>query len=215
MEIIIFGAPGVGKGTQAKIISKRLNIPHISTGDILRDAVRKGTEIGRKVQEVLNKGELVSDDLMGEVIKEVLQEDRTKNGFVLDGFPRTVPQAKILDAILWELNFNPPLLINLTAHDEIIIDRLSSRRACSNCGTIVNLKDLEDETVCPNCGAKNTLVKRDDDKEEVIKNRLEVFRENTAPVLDYYEDKTRIINIDGTRPIDEVKVEIFDELGIN
>lgn len=215
MEIIIFGAPGVGKGTQAKIISKEMNIPHISTGDILREAVSKGTEIGKKAQAVMDKGELVSDDLMGELIKEVLQTDKTKNGFILDGFPRTVTQAKVLDNILKELNYNSPILLNLTADDEVIIDRLSSRRACSNCGTIVNLKDLDDHSVCPNCGANDTLVKREDDKEEVVRNRIEVFKETTAPVLEHYKDKTKIITIDGTRPIEEIKNEIFKKLGIN
>ncbi len=215
MEIIIFGAPGVGKGTQAKIISQKLNIPHISTGDILREAIKNETELGKKAKEIVQRGDLVPDDIMGGLIKNTLLSDECKNGFILDGFPRTIPQAKILSDIFAELGFDSPIVIKLSADDEIIINRLSSRRTCSNCGYITNLNELEDPDVCPNCGARGTLYQRDDDKEEVIKNRLKIFHESTAPVIEYYKGKAKILEIDGALPLEEVTRQIFKGLGIN
>ncbi len=215
MEIIIFGAPGVGKGTQAKIISQKLEIPHISTGDILREAIKNETELGKKAKEIVQKGDLVPDDIMGGLIKDTISSEECKNGFILDGFPRTLPQAEILTNIFNELGFENPIVIKLSADDDVIIKRLSSRRVCSNCGYITNLSELKDPDTCPNCGAKGTLYQRDDDKEEVIKNRLKIFHESTAPVIEYYKGKAKILDIDGALPMDEVTRQIMEGLGVN
>jgi adenylate kinase len=215
MEIIIFGAPGVGKGTQAKIISQKLNIPHISTGDILREAIKNETDLGKKAKEIVQKGDLVPDDIMGGLIKDTLLSDECKNGFILDGFPRTLPQAEILTNIFNELGLENPVVIKLSTDDDVIIKRLSSRRVCSNCGYITNLNELENPDVCPNCGARDTLYQRDDDKEEVIKNRLKIFHESTAPVIEYYKGKAKILEIDGALPLEEVTQQILQGLGID
>jgi len=215
MEIIIFGAPGVGKGTQAKILSKKLNIPHISTGDILREAIKNETELGKKAKEIVHSGGLVPDDLMGGLIKDVLSSEEAKDGFILDGFPRTVPQAELLEKIFKDLGFSNPVIVKLSADDEIIIERLSSRRTCKACGYITNLHELKEPDTCPNCGAKGTLYQREDDKEEVIKNRLRVFHETTAPVLEYYKGKVKIVDVNGALPMQEVTEKILEGLGIN
>lgn len=212
LQILMFGAPGAGKGTQAKILSSKRNIPHISTGDILRDAVSKKTELGLKAKAIMEAGELVPDDVMGGIIRNVLFSDKCKSGYILDGFPRTINQANILDGILKEINEGYPIVIELDAEDELIINRLSNRRVCSECGYIVNLNSLEDPTTCPNCGAKNSFIKRKDDEEDVIKNRLNVYHKTTRPVLDYYRNKTKIISIDAALPVDKVTKKIMDEL---
>lgn len=214
MRLIIFGAPGVGKGTQAKILAGKLNIAHISTGDILRNAIKNGTEVGLKAKEIINRGELVPDDVMGEIVKETLQKDSTKNGYILDGFPRTIEQAKILTNILKGLKQDQPTLLILDSDDQIIVDRLSQRRVCTSCGFIVNLNDFQGDT-CPNCGNKNTFVKRDDDNEEVITKRLKIYHEATQPVVDYYQDKTKTIKIDGTREIEAITEDIMKQLKVS
>ncbi len=204
MEIILFGAPGVGKGTQAKILSSRLHIPHISTGDILRLAISKKTELGLKAKAIMDLGNLVPDDIMGGIIKDVLNDPKSKNGFILDGFPRTIEQAGILDEIFKELGIKKAKLILITAKDELIIQRLSKRRECDACGNIINLNYLKDANKCPTCGSKNSFIKRKDDEVDIIKNRLKVFHKTTEPVLKYYENKSDLLVIDGTLPVDEV-----------
>ncbi len=213
MKIIIFGAPGVGKGTQAKVLSKKLHIPHISTGDILRTAVRKKTPLGLQAKEIMDKGELVPDDLMGKLIYEVLHDEKTKDGFILDGFPRTLHQADILENVLKKIDSSSrPIVLHLKADDELIVKRLSQRRACSACGNIVNLNYIEDNSTCPYCGSKNTFVKRKDDEEEIIRNRLRVFHETTEPVINFYRDKTKVIEINGTQPVEKVTEDILNRL---
>ena len=213
MQIVIFGAPGAGKGTQAKILSNKFNIPHISTGDILRDSVKRGTQLGLQAKETIEKGELVSDDLMGSLVKETLLNlEAQSSGFILDGFPRTVNQAEILLNIFHSLNIENPYFIILNAEDDIIISRLSSRRACTACKAIVSLDDIKEKNICPNCGEPETLYKRKDDEESVIKHRLEVYRESTIPVLDFYQNKFKIISIRGTDPIDIVTRGIFEAI---
>jgi len=212
MRIILFGSPGVGKGTQAKIISKNLNIPHISTGDILRKAVKEQTELGKKAGEIMARGELVPDDLMIALIKEVLTSDDCKKGFILDGFPRTTVQAEALDKLFSQIGITDTVLINITADENEIIKRLSNRRACKQCGSIYVLKDIEGKKACPNCGAENSFYLRNDDKEEVIKNRLEVFKSTTMPVLDYYKSKGRVIEVNGLDTIENVNKEIIEAL---
>ncbi|MCK5457587.1 MAG: adenylate kinase [Melioribacteraceae bacterium] len=213
MQIVIFGAPGAGKGTQAKILSNKFNIPHISTGDILRDSVKRGTQFGLQAKETIEKGELVSDDLMGDLVMETLQNlNSNNNGFILDGFPRTVNQAEILLNIFRTLKIENPYFVVLEADDTIIISRLSMRRACTSCKAIVNLHDIKNQDVCPNCGEVGTLYKRKDDEESVIMNRLKVYSASTMPVLDFYRDKFNIITVKGTDPIDIVTSGIIEAI---
>ncbi len=212
MRIILFGSPGVGKGTQAKIISNNLNIPHISTGDILRMAVRNKTELGLKADQIMSKGELVPDDLMIALIKEVLTSDDCKKGFILDGFPRTIVQAEALDKLFDQIGINNSILVNITADEKEIIKRLNNRRACKECGTIFKLEDIEGLNTCPSCGAKDSFYLRKDDKEEVIKNRIEVFNSSTLPVLGYYKNKNRVIEVNGFDTIENVNKRIVDSL---
>jgi adenylate kinase len=212
MRLILFGSPGVGKGTQAKIISKNFNIPHISTGDILRKAVKDQTELGKKAGEIMAQGHLVPDDLMIALIKEVLTSDECKNGFILDGFPRTTVQAEALDKLFDQIKIVNVILINITADEKEIIKRLSNRRACKACGNIFILKDIEGLDTCPVCGAKNSFYLRNDDKVDVIKNRLDVFNSTTKPVLDYYEDKGKVITVDGLDTIENVNKKIVEAL---
>lgn len=215
MEIIIFGAPGVGKGTQAKILSTQLNIPHISTGDILRDAISKGTNMGLKAKELVENGELVPDDIVAGIVDEVLSDSKARKGFILDGFPRTLEQAKLLQPILEKTKIKNYVILFLDAEDEIIINRLSQRRLCTNCKSIVSLKEIVNGNTCPKCGSVDTLIQRKDDDVEVITRRVELFHNTTAPVIDYYKEKVKVIIIDGTKSIKEVSSRIFKELGIN
>ncbi len=212
MRIILFGAPGVGKGTQAKILSSKLNIPHISTGDILRQAVADKTELGLKAQEIMNRGDLVPDDIMIGIIKERLSKPDCKNGFILDGFPRTEVQAQALDNLLKELNADNIAVINITANDEEIVRRINRRRACKVCGKIFTLDEIEGKDKCPNCGAENSFYLRDDDREEVIKKRLRIFHKSTEPVLNYYKGKRKVITVNGIGSVEEVNEKILQAL---
>ncbi len=212
MRLILFGSPGVGKGTQAKIFSKNFNIPHISTGDILRKAVKDQTELGKKAGEIMANGQLVPDDLMIGLIKDVLTSGDCKNGFILDGFPRTINQAIALDKLFEQLKIDNVVLINIIADENEIIKRLNNRRACKVCGNIFALKDIEGLDTCPVCGAKNSFYLRNDDKEEVIKNRLQVFKTTTEPVLDYYNGKGRVITVNGFDTIENVNKKIVESL---
>jgi adenylate kinase len=210
MRLILFGSPGVGKGTQAKIISTNLQIPHISTGDILRKAVKDQTELGVKAGAIMAKGELVPDDLMIGMIKEELTSDECKNGFILDGFPRTTIQAEALDRLFTQIGINNSILVHITADEKEIIKRLNNRRACKECGNIFKLKDIEGLESCPSCGAKNSFYLRNDDKEDVIKNRLDIFNSSTMPVLGYYKKKDRVIEVNGFDTVENVNKKIVD-----
>ena len=212
MQLIIFGPPGVGKGTQAKLLSKKFNIAHISTGDILREAIERRTELGLKVKSVIENGGLVPSDIMADIIDEVLHSNRCRNGFILDGYPRTVNQAKKLDEILTTLPESSAKIISLTAEDSVIVNRLSNRRFCVNCNHIISLSEIVDEDICPNCGVSGTLTKRKDDEPEVIQQRLDVYKEKTVPVLKYYTGKTNVISIDATRKVEEISQSILEKL---
>ncbi len=212
MRIILFGSPGVGKGTQAKILSETQHIPHISTGDILRKAVKDKTELGMKAAEIMNKGELVPDNIMIGIIKEVLKSEQCSNGFILDGFPRTVIQAEALDSLFDELNIKDAMLVHITADENEIIKRLTGRRACKVCGAIFSLKEIEGLDSCPKCNAENSFYLREDDKEEVIRKRLKVYETNTMPVLDYYLSKNRAITINGLGTVEEVNQNLVSKL---
>ena len=212
MQIILFGSPGVGKGTQAKILSSKLEIPHISTGDILRLAVKEQTPLGIKAKEAMNKGALVSDDIMIGIIKDKLEQDQCKNGFLLDGFPRTCIQADAIDKLFAEMKIQKFFVINLQANEKELINRLSNRRACKVCKSIFSISEIEGLNSCPVCHAEKSFYLRDDDKEEVIKHRMEVFRKETEPVLEHYKDKGNIISIDGLGQVEEITKRILDAI---
>jgi len=209
MRFILFGAPGVGKGTQAKILSTRLNIPHISTGDILRQAVKDETPMGIEAKKIMDAGELVSDDIMIGIIKDTLNSAKCKNGFILDGFPRTIAQAKAIDLLLNELSINHISLVAITANEEEIVNRLTNRRECRNCKNIFNYREIHGLESCPNCGAVNSFRQRDDDKEDVIRHRLKVYQENTKPVLKYYEDQNKVVFVNGLDSVERVAENIL------
>ncbi len=212
MRLILFGGPGVGKGTQAKILSAKLNIPHISTGDILRQAVKDKSEMGKKAGEIMNSGNLVPDDIMICIIKERLSKPDSQNGFILDGFPRTEIQAVALDKLLEEMNINQIAVVNIYADEEELIKRLNYRRACKECGKIFSLEKIDGLDKCPNCGAENSFYLRDDDKEDVIRNRLKVFKSSTLPVLKYYQERGKVVSVNGIGNIEDVNDLILAEL---
>ena len=205
MNLILFGPPGVGKGTQAKLLVDKYSLEHISTGEILREALKNGTELGLKAKSYMDKGELVPDDVMIGLIREVLKSDKCKKGFILDGFPRTIPQAEALTKLFEELNIKDFKVLNMEVDESLIIKRLSMRRVCKACGAIFNLlSDKIENNNCPKCGAINSLYQRDDDKEETIKNRFVVYNQNTAQVKDYYNKKGMLVNVDSIGSINEV-----------
>lgn len=212
MRLTLFGAPGVGKGTQAKLLSSKYKIPHISTGDILRKAVKDKTALGIKAQEIMNRGDLVPDDIMIGIIKDRLNEADCSKGFLLDGYPRTVAQANAFDLLLSELKINDLKVINITADDEELVNRLGNRRACKVCNEIFILSVIKDLSNCPKCKAKDSFYLRDDDKEDVIRNRLEVFKANTKPVLAHYQQNDNVISVDGIGNIDSVSEKIINLL---
>lgn len=209
MQIIIFGSPGVGKGTQAKILNNRLGIPHISTGDLLRDAYRNRTPLGLKAHELIERGELVPDNIMIDLMREMLREKAYQNGFILDGFPRTVSQAEALEKLFKELNFNHTVVLMMQAEEDEIVKRLTNRRTCSSCNNIFTHDKVKGLDTCPNCGAKGTLYQRNDDKEEVIRKRIKIYEESTLPVLNYMRAKEKIYFINALKPVDEVTEEII------
>jgi len=214
VRIILLGPPGSGKGTQAKLLSKKYSIPHIAMGDILREEVAKKTPLGKKVNIYMSKGELVPDEIVIEVLKKRLQEADCVNGFILDGFPRTLNQAKALDNMLNELNLKIDAVIYIDVPDEEIMKRLSLRRTCKVCGRIYNLhyNPPKQDGKCDVCGGE--LIIRDDDKPEVIKNRLKVYNDQTKPLVNYYETHKLLIRINGVDPIDKVFQQIVKELSL-
>lgn len=201
MNVIFLGPPGAGKGTQAQKICKEINIPQISTGDILRQAIADGTVIGLKAKEYMDNGKLVPDGVVIEIAKERLQQADCKNGYVLDGFPRTVAQAEALDTIA-DIHF----VINIAVADEVIINRLGGRRVCPNCQAVYHLDWLNGSNNCKNCATE--LIQRKDDCEATIKKRLRVYSEQTAPLIDYYEKSGKIVSVDGSKEMDSITAEI-------
>lgn len=212
MKVIMLGAPGAGKGTQAKKIATKYGIPHISTGDIFRENIKNKTELGSKAKVYIDKGLLVPDELVIELIMERFKAPDCKEGYVLDGFPRTIPQAKALDAALNKNNGRMEYAINVDVADEVIIDRMAGRRACLNCGRTYHLETLKPkvEGICDYCDTM--LVLRDDDKPETVKKRLEVYHEQTQPLLEYYKEKGILHSVDGTGAIDDIYNEIIHVL---
>jgi len=212
MKIIMLGAPGAGKGTQAKLISEEYGIPHISTGDIFRANLKEGTELGQKAKVYMDQGLLVPDELTCDLVVDRIAQDDCENGFILNGFPRTIPQADSLTDALGKLGESMDFAIDVNVPDENIIKRMSGRRACLNCGATYHVVEIPPkvEGICDVCGGK--LVLRDDDKPETVKKRLDVYHEQTQPLIDYYTKQGILHTVDGTLPMEEVFAQIKEIL---
>ena len=208
MKIVMLGAPGAGKGTQAKKIAAKYNIPHISTGDIFRANIKANTELGQKAKTYMDQGLLVPDELVVDLVMDRFAQDDAKNGYVLDGFPRTIPQAEALDEAISKAGEKLNYAINVDVPDENIIHRMSGRRACVACGGTYHTKYIPTkvEGICDVCGGK--LILREDDKPETVKKRLDVYHEQTQPLIDYYENSGILRNVDGTVDMEIVFNEI-------
>lgn len=206
MNIIFLGPPGAGKGTQAQRICDALKIPQISTGDILRRAMKEGTETGLKAKSYIDAGQLVPDDVIIDIVRERLRMDDCQNGYILDGFPRTVPQAEALDTFA-----KIDSVIDLDVADQVLVDRLSGRRVCLKCGATYHISMLNGGTKCAKCG--DDLVQRNDDKAETVLNRLKVYHAQTAPLIGYYEKKGLLKKVDGAQGLDNTFSAIMKELG--
>lgn len=210
MNIIIFGAPGVGKGTQAEFISKRFNLNHISTGDVLRRAIKDGTTLGLEAKKFMDNGNLVPDEVMIGLVREILKSDKSIKGFILDGFPRTIKQAEALKNLFLDLKIDHPIILNIEVEEKEIIKRLTDRFTCKNCGKIFNSKMINSQNSCPNC--KGELYQRVDDKPETVKKRLEVYKSQTDVLKSYYNDLNLLKNVDGFGEIMEVEKRILNVL---
>ena len=208
MKIIMLGAPGAGKGTQAKLIAEKYGIPHISTGDIFRANIKEGTELGKEAKGYMDKGQLVPDDLTVRILLDRVSKDDCSKGYVLDGFPRTIPQAEVLDTEVARLGESIDFAIDVDVPDENIIRRMSGRRACLKCGATYHIEHIppKKEGICDTCGSE--LVLRDDDKPETVKKRLEVYHTQTQPLIDYYSKQNILRTVDGTRDMQEVFADI-------
>lgn len=212
MKLIMLGAPGAGKGTQAKQIAEQYNIPHISTGDIFRANIKNGTDLGKKAKAFMDKGELVPDELTCDLVMDRIQQDDCENGFVLDGFPRTIPQAEALEDALSKINESMDYAIDVDVPDENIVSRMSGRRACLECGATYHIVAIppKKEGICDKCG--HELVLRDDDKPETVQKRLDVYHEQTQPLIDFYKGKGILQSVDGTQPMEKVFADIREIL---
>lgn len=208
MKIIMLGAPGAGKGTQAKKIADNYGIPHISTGDIFRANIKNGTELGKKAKEYMDQGLLVPDELVVDLVVDRVQKEDCVKGYVLDGFPRTIPQAEALDAALTALGTAIDYAIDVDVPDANIVRRMSGRRACVACGATYHIAHIppKQEGICDRCGS--TLILRDDDKPETVTRRLEVYHAQTQPLIDYYSSKGVLRTVDGTKDMEAVFAEI-------
>ena len=204
MKIIMLGAPGAGKGTQAKMIADKYGIPHISTGDIFRANIKNGTQLGMEAKQYMDKGLLVPDELTVKILLDRVAQDDCKNGYVLDGFPRTIPQAEVLDKALTELGDKIDYAIDVDVPDENIVRRMGGRRACLSCGATYHIEHIPPkvEGICDTCGQE--LVLRDDDKPETVQNRLNVYHEQTQPLIEFYKAKGVLWTVDGTVDMKDV-----------
>ena len=213
MKIIMLGAPGAGKGTQAKQIATKYEIPHISTGDIFRANLKNGTELGKKAKVYMDQGLLVPDELTCDLVMDRISQEDCQKGFVLDGFPRTIPQAEALTNALNKIGQSMDYAVDVDVPDENIVNRMSGRRACLNCGAKYHIvfNPTKTEGVCDGCGNKTVL--REDDKPETVQKRLSVYHEQTQPLIDYYREQNILKTVDGTKPMDEVFSDIVAILG--
>ena len=213
MKIIMLGAPGAGKGTQAKIIDEKCGIPHISTGDIFRANIKNGTELGAKAKEYMDKGLLVPGELVCDLVVDRIQQADCEKGYILDGFPRTIPQAEALEAALNAIEQKLDYAIDIDVPDENIINRMSGRRACVGCGATYHVvfNPTKVEGKCDVCG--ESLILRDDDKPETVKKRLDVYHTQTQPLIDFYTERKVLVEVDGTQSMDKVFDDIMKILG--
>ena len=213
MKIIMLGAPGAGKGTQAKRIAEKYHIPHISTGDIFRANIKEGTELGKKAKNYMDQGLLVPDVLVVDLVADRIQKDDCKDGFILDGFPRTIPQAESLDAALAKMGETMDYAIDVDVPDEDIVTRMGGRRACVGCGATyhVQFNPTRQDGICDSCGER--LILRDDDKPETVQKRLDVYHEQTQPLIEYYSKAGILKTVDGTLKMDDVFAAIASILG--
>ena len=213
MKIVMLGAPGAGKGTQAKMIAEKYGIPHVSTGDIFRANIKNGTELGKEAKQYMDQGKLVPDELTVKILLDRVAQDDCKNGYVLDGFPRTIPQANVLDEALTKLGDRIDYAVNVDVPDDNIINRMGGRRACVACGATYHIvyNAPKTEGICDNCGKE--LIIRDDDQPETVKNRLKVYHEQTQPLIDYYKKQNILKSVDGTQPMEKVFADIVAILG--
>lgn len=213
MKIIMLGAPGAGKGTQAKMIAEKCGIPHISTGDIFRANIKNGTELGAKAKEYMDKGLLVPDELVCDLVVDRIQQADCEKGYILDGFPRTIPQAEALEAALNAIEQKLDYAIDIDVPDENIINRMSGRRACVGCGATYHVvfNPTKVEGKCNVCG--ESLILRDDDKPETVKKRLDVYHTQTQPLIDFYSARKVLVEVDGTQSMDKVFEDIMKILG--
>ena len=213
MKIIMLGAPGAGKGTQAKMIAEKYSVPHISTGDIFRANIKNGTELGMEAKKYMDQGLLVPDELTVKILLDRVANEDCKNGYVLDGFPRTIPQAQVLDKALTELGDKIDYAINVEVPDENIVKRMGGRRACLSCGATYHIEHVPPKTegICDTCGKE--LVLRDDDKPETVMNRLDVYHKQTQPLIDFYSAKGVLQTVDGTVDMKDVFAAIIAILG--
>ena len=213
MKIIMLGAPGAGKGTQAKMIAEKYSIPHVSTGDIFRANIKNGTELGKQAKEYMDAGKLVPDELTVKILLDRVAQDDCKNGYVLDGFPRTIPQAEVLEDALNKLGDKIDFAVNVDVPDENIVRRMSGRRACLKCGATYHIEHIppKQEGICDTCGSE--LVLRDDDKPETVLNRLKVYHEQTQPLIDFYTERNVLKTVDGTKDMKDVFADIISILG--
>lgn len=213
MKIIMLGAPGAGKGTQAKMIADKYGVPHVSTGDIFRANIKNGTELGMEAKKYMDQGLLVPDELTVKILLDRVSQPDCKNGYVLDGFPRTIPQAEVLDKALAELGESIDYAIDVDVPDENIVKRMSGRRACVSCGATYHVVHVppKKEGICDRCGSE--LILRDDDKPETVKNRLDVYHKQTQPLIDFYTKKGVLKTVDGTVDMKDVFKAIVAILG--
>ena len=213
MRLIMLGAPGAGKGTQAAKVAESLHIPHISTGDIFRANIKNGTELGKKAKAFMDAGKLVPDELTCDLVADRLAQSDCSEGFILDGFPRTIPQAEALEEVLTKLGTKIDYAVNIDVPDEAIVSRMSGRRACVGCGATYHIvyNPPKTENVCDVCG--QTLILRDDDKPETVQTRLKVYHDQTQPLIDFYSGKGALVTVDGTMGLEDVFKAILKAIG--